>query len=477
MANQPPPIIRSTKPFSVEIPQGSNSAKARRSDIVANDELDITHKKSNFHDSTLEIASGAHNVRIDSLQEPSFLSDDDQANAGLHKEAKDAFATGDAAFDTGKDNDNLQQLHEDPDHSNHAQLPESDKSANAKGPIVKSDAFTDRFANEENGPANANNLAVEAGVNANENLQAVGNEQLKDNLQGLDTGNLKNNLQPISEENTYKNIQNIEQDTDHDNLQAVATDPVKDNRQAVEDSSIEDNNQDVFKENEQENLAAIDNETLKDITARQAKETLNDHSEEVANSALDKNQPSVPSDNAQDNLQGLPKENISDNLANIDQESLQDNNQSLEDEALSDNHQNKDAPVNPHNHQPLEDEALETRNASTNKEHLHDHIEALPDTSTSLKDGPKSVPTSASSSSNAQPIDALMNKSTTVAEEAAKRNTNQAQSAASAAAAARLEHAKRQGEFHGRVEALKKTVSGINHILDELDEKKTPYKP
>jgi hypothetical protein len=27
-------------------------------------------------------------------------------------------------------------------------------------------------------------------------------------------------------------------------------------------------------------------------------------------------------------------------------------------------------------------------------------------------------------------------------------------------------------EFHGRVEALKKTVSGINNLLDELEEKK-----
>ena len=107
MATPPPPIIRSTKPFSVEIPQGSNSAKSRRSDIVANDDLNITPKKSNFHDSTPEIASGVHNEQIDTLQQPSFLSDDENADARLHKEAKDAFATGDAAFDSGNDNDNL----------------------------------------------------------------------------------------------------------------------------------------------------------------------------------------------------------------------------------------------------------------------------------------------------------------------------------------------------------------------------------
>jgi len=35
-----------------------------------------------------------------------------------------------------------------------------------------------------------------------------------------------------------------------------------------------------------------------------------------------------------------------------------------------------------------------------------------------------------------------------------------------------LGHEKRQEEFHGRIDALRKSVSGINHILDELEEKK-----
>ena len=34
MASKAPPIVRSSKAFSVEIPEGSSSAKSRRSDVV-----------------------------------------------------------------------------------------------------------------------------------------------------------------------------------------------------------------------------------------------------------------------------------------------------------------------------------------------------------------------------------------------------------------------------------------------------------
>ena len=56
----PPPIIRSTKPFSVEIPEGSKSAKSRRSDIVPNDELEIKTKKQRFISSDQPLTDHGH---------------------------------------------------------------------------------------------------------------------------------------------------------------------------------------------------------------------------------------------------------------------------------------------------------------------------------------------------------------------------------------------------------------------------------
>jgi len=39
------------------------------------------------------------------------------------------------------------------------------------------------------------------------------------------------------------------------------------------------------------------------------------------------------------------------------------------------------------------------------------------------------------------------------------------------AALSKAEKAKRMEEFHGRVEAIRKSVSGINHLLDDLQDK------
>jgi hypothetical protein len=478
MASSPPPIIRSSKPFSVEIPQGSNSAKSRRSDIVANDELNVTHKKSGFHESTLGITSGVHNERADTLGQPSFLIDDEDANARLHKEAKDTFENKGSAFDTSKNNDNLQQLHEDPNDSQHALLPESDKLAVAKGPIVKADAFADRFANEEAGHTEPNQVAVESGATP------------QDNLQALDTDSRKDNQQSIAQKDREKNLQSIEEDKDQQNLQAIKTEQAKDNRQTLQAPVHEAQTENSFSQENKNNSAAIDKESFKDKSVGQANEALHDHQEDVGNSDIANNQPPVSVEYAQDNLQSLPQKKISDNLAEIEQESLKDNIQSvadaplakntqaLDDEALSDNPQKIDTPSHPKNQQALEDEALENRTASADKEHLQDHIEALPDTGTSLKEGPKPTTKISSSSANSQATDSYKNTSaSTAAEATSKSNTHQAPSVAAAATAARLEQAKKQAEFRGRVQALKKTVSGINHILDELDEKKNPHNP
>jgi hypothetical protein len=39
------------------------------------------------------------------------------------------------------------------------------------------------------------------------------------------------------------------------------------------------------------------------------------------------------------------------------------------------------------------------------------------------------------------------------------------------AALSKAEQAKRMEEFHGRVEAIRKSVSGINRLLDDLQDK------
>ena len=70
MASKEPSLIRSTKAFSVEIPEGSTSAKAKRSDIVAGELDELGHDLSHFEEQTEQKAlkQTSENTSVDSQQ-------------------------------------------------------------------------------------------------------------------------------------------------------------------------------------------------------------------------------------------------------------------------------------------------------------------------------------------------------------------------------------------------------------------------
>ena len=70
MASKEPSLIRSTKAFSVEIPEGSTSAKAKRSDIVAGELDELGHDLSHFEEQTEQKAlkQSSENVSLDTQQ-------------------------------------------------------------------------------------------------------------------------------------------------------------------------------------------------------------------------------------------------------------------------------------------------------------------------------------------------------------------------------------------------------------------------
>ena len=193
----PPPLIRSSKAFSVEIPEGSNSAKSRRSDVVPNDDLDIRSKAGQYHEAELDLDKplGAH-----------------EEDAGLH-------GTG-FAEDPHADSQ-LQQI-EDPHHDdNLAKLPSDDHPASASGPTIQADALKDRFAGGEAGHTPATKGVNEARDALHDNLQGVGQDALHDNLQGVAQDSLKDNRQGVG------------QDALHDNLQGAGKDAITDNQAGI----------------------------------------------------------------------------------------------------------------------------------------------------------------------------------------------------------------------------------------------------
>jgi hypothetical protein len=373
----PPPLIRSSKAFSVEIPEGSNSAKARRSDVVPNDDMDIRSKAGQYHEAELDLDKplGAH-----------------VEDAGLH-------GTG-FAEDPHADSQ-LQQM-EDSHHDDHlAKLPSEDHPASATGPTIQADALKDRFGGGEAGHALATKGVNEERDALHDNVQGIAQDSLKDNRQGVGQDALHDNVQGIAQDSLKDNRQGVGQDALHDNLQGIAQDSLKDNRQGIAQDSLKDNRQ------------------------------------------------GVGQDALHDNLQSVAQDALHDNLQSVAQDSLKDNRQGAGQDALHDNQ------------------------VGLGKEHLADHIVALPNTG-GLKPGPSGKATASAHSephsSNASAPASSHNITKPPIAVQVKKSAEDMAHEAEVLMQAKIEKEKKLEEFHSRVDAIRKTVSGINHKLNELND-------
>ena len=151
----PPPLIRSSKAFSVEIPEGSNSAKAKRSDVVANDDLTLTHQPSHFETETgLSSASGQFK----------------------EVDLADRFGPG-----------------------------EGDLHPDQQTGLVK-----------EHGTASRQALGQEPAHT--DNLQGIAQDSIRDNLQGIAQDSIQDNLQDIAQDSFSNDSTLITEDPAHDRL-------------------------------------------------------------------------------------------------------------------------------------------------------------------------------------------------------------------------------------------------------------------
>ena len=411
MAN-PPPIIRSSKAFSVEIPEGSNSAKSRRSDIVPNDELEIHRKSSQFHE-----------AGSDALKSPDFHTDDgfdarsvsvastDHADK-IHNETqadtdKDRYATEDSHVLS----ENLQGIDQSQTSDILIQVPDSEQNT-ANRQEVDEDAYRDRQARVDSGHALQDRFGAET------------HAPLKDRALSIEAQGLRSNVQGIEQDALRDHLQSLPGDEDKNNqAQGIDKDALKDNRQGLADEALNHANQGL----------ARSQDPAKNMQG-------------MAQDALHNNQQSIDNEALHDNKQALADDGLHDNQQSIDNEALQDNQQALADEGLHDNQQS------------IDNESLQGRKDTQEKTHVQDHVVALPDTHQVLKSGPS--PLTAHAHPGQQP-GAAVHAQTPLHPESDPHHS----------ALSKAEKAKRMEEFHGRVEAIRKSVSGINHLLDDLQDK------
>jgi len=419
----PPPLIRSSKAFSVEIPEGSNSAKSRRSDVVGSDDLSISAKKTDFKTSDAVLLPEMHHEPVSELADRS---------------AKHADALA------------LQNLNVHEDATSHAaQMALEDSHLDANIQSVSDDALPDRTVNLPHTDSKR------------DNLQSIAQGAIKDNLQAVSTASALN-----------ENLQSVDNAAINDNLQAVDNAATNDNLQSVTQNNSGQRNTAVDKSHLKDNIASVSSDALQSNSQGVQKDALTDRTAGEPNSPINDRQSSAAKGAVQDNLQDLPSNALDNNQQAVDNPAIHGNQLSLDDDSLQDNQQAVDNPTIEDNTAGLPSDRLDKRNAESAKEHAQDHVVALPVQDARLKDVPKPVALNTTGASTTQQSYSASGKSSGSGKATAAHTKVMQSAEATKLQAAKLEQARRMDEFHGRVEALKKTVSGINNLLDELEEKK-----
>ncbi len=201
MASKEPSLIRSTKAFSVEIPEGSTSAKAKRSDIVAGelDELGPAHSHFEEQLEQKALKQSSENVSVDTQQ----------AFEAEHAKA-DVYAKGqEDALQESKTGISPDHLHSQP------------------GIGVATDSLHDHLVNI-------------AGDHANDDLVGVADDHVEDHLVGIANDASNEHSIAISNEGLHDTHAVLPSDQEEDHHASIAKDKLEDHLAAVPQANIHD---------------------------------------------------------------------------------------------------------------------------------------------------------------------------------------------------------------------------------------------
>ena len=352
MASKEPSLIRSTKAFSVEIPEGSSSAKAKRSDIVAGELGELVHEQSHFEEQLAQttLKQISENESIDTQQ--SFAAEHVKTDEYAH-------ALEDA-------------LHE---------------STNGISP---------------------DHLHGQAGV-------------------GVATDSHKDHLVGVAEEHAQDHLVGIGNDASNEHLVAISNEGLHDTHAALPTDTVKDHNASIAKDKLEDHLAAVPQDNISDTHA-----SLPDNATEDHHVAVAVTEPAAP----------IP-------LFVSSNDDFPDDHMEIEDPPEEDLHT-----------QAVTDEAL-----VEHLEHVEEEKTKLAQTHL-LPDSPAPLLTPQAKPVAQQKQTPLVKKAPAVLTPEMVKHQQEAL----------LAKQHRMEEFHGRVDAIRKTVNDINSKLDHISpQEKKPH--
>ena len=226
MASKEPSLIRSTKAFSVEIPEGSSSAKAKRSDIVAGELGEIGLDHSHFEEQLSQNAlkQTSDNESIDTHQ--AFAADQVKADVYAH-------AQEDASHET--------MAGISPDHLH-----------SPTGIGVDIDSHKDH-------------------------LVGLTDEHAEDRLIGIADEHAEDHLIGVTEEHDQAHVVGIGNDASNEHLLAISNEGLHDTHAALPTDKVEDHHASIAKDTLEDHLAAVPQDNISDTHAPLPDNATEDH--------------------------------------------------------------------------------------------------------------------------------------------------------------------------------------------------------
>ena len=219
MASKEPSLIRSTKAFSVEIPEGSSSAKSKRSDIVAGELGELGHEQSQFEEQLAQNALKqiSDNESIDTQQ--SFAAEHVKADVYAHGQ-------------------------EDASHESMAGI-------------------------------SPDHLHSPKGI-------GVATDSLKDHLVGVADDHAEDHLSEVTEEHAKDHVVGIGNDESNEHLVAISNEGLHDTHAVLPSDKVEDHHASIAKEKLEDHLAAVPQDNISDTHAPLPDNATEDHHVAVA---------------------------------------------------------------------------------------------------------------------------------------------------------------------------------------------------
>lgn len=482
MPENKPFIVRNDKPHNVEVVAGSLNAKGRKSWVKAQDE---DHESKHLDPQSLELEQNLQNIlsteakTSDSSPVITHALEDNQSK--LPKEGL---------------NSQTQKLEHDESSEPNVQSIASTGPGSEHIESLDTGAYKDRSLPIEHSSSSQPNDVKINQEKLSENLQKVSNSSLEDNLQKVGLAHNAENLAKIGNEQLGENVQTI--DSNHALANKVKIDQAKDsaNLQTLTNDPASKNNAKLDLAQGSENVQTLGHDHPTDNKAKLQALNSSDNIQGIDPSGVDSNKAHLPSTsidaNRQDageksaglNQQVLPKEESSKNSAQIDGTVYDLKHQ---EKVYSEKLQENVVALAP--------QESKKNQASIESEKLSDEFAKIP--SQSRSEDVVGLPSEAPFADNKAKIDG-----TSIADRRAKfdeirRQRSAAQQKpssldsspegenllpASGAIAAKpskpltreeqiaMARKKKSDEFHGRVEAIKNTVTQLNNQLDKLED-------